>query len=335
MTDTEHDCSTDSHQPSQDVLTQTIGHMSTTEDEVSSSIRDGRMTVRHFFALCKRSLAGTFPSLSWIGLTQTSDMSRGTYASSPRQEILRTSAESRTLSSESAISKQTTQTYDLANAGPNHRFTVITDDGPVIVHNCVLGLGFQMGAPKFQMTLAKGALGGPPVHFSLEVCKGVVNSYRSINNRIMQGWQICANIIEDMAAGRKGSYGPLNWEANTIWLPNGMSLKYPDLKQAVGDKGWPEWTYQSGDRRKKIYGGMLCENIVQALARIIVGWQMLQISKKYRVVMTTHDEIVTLPKTAQADACIRFMAKWMSTPPSWCSDIPLNCEGGYAANYSK
>lgn len=200
---------------------------------------------------------------------------------------------------------------------------------------CVLGLGFQMGAPKFQMTLAKGALGGPPVHFSLEVCKGIVNSYRTINDRIMRGWQICANIIEDMAAGREGSYGPLNWEANTIWLPNGMSLKYPDLKQAVGDKGWPEWTYQSGDQRKKIYGGLLCENIVQALARIIVGWQMLQISKKYRVVMTTHDEIVTLPKTAQAEACIKFMAKWMSTPPPWCSDIPLNCEGGYAANYSK
>lgn len=200
---------------------------------------------------------------------------------------------------------------------------------------CVLGLGFQMGPAKLQITFAKGALGGPPVHFPLEQCKVIVNTYRMKNNKIQAGWKICQNIIEDMAAGREGSYGPLNWEANTIWLPNGMALKYPDLKKSMGDKGWEEWTYQAKDQRKKIYGGLLCENIVQALARIIVGWQMLQISRKYRVVMTTHDEVVAMPKAAQADACIKFMAKWMSTPPAWCSDIPLNCEGGYDDNYSK
>ena len=200
---------------------------------------------------------------------------------------------------------------------------------------CVLGLGFQMGAPKLQITFAKGALGGPPVHFPLEQCKMIVNTYRMKNHRIQAGWKICQNIIEDMAAGREGSYGPINWEANTIWLPNGMALKYPDLKKSMGDKGWEEWTYQAKDQRKKIYGGLLCENIVQALARIIVGWQMLQISRKYRVVMTTHDEVVAMPKATQADACIKFMAKWMSTPPAWCSDIPLNCEGGYDDNYSK
>lgn len=200
---------------------------------------------------------------------------------------------------------------------------------------CVLGLGFQMGPAKLQITFAKGALGGPPVHFPLEQCKVIVNTYRMKNNKIQAGWKICQNIIEDMAAGREGSYGPLNWEANTIWLPNGMALKYPDLKKSMGDKGWEEWTYQAKDQRKKIYGGLLCENIVQALARIIVAWQMLQISRKYRVVMTTHDEVVAMPKTAQAEACIKFMAKWMSTAPAWCSDIPLNCEGGYDARYSK
>ena len=200
---------------------------------------------------------------------------------------------------------------------------------------CVLGLGFQMGPAKLQITFAKGALGGPPVHFPLEQCKVIVNTYRMKNNKIQAGWKICQNIIEDMAAGREGSYGPLNWEANTIWLPNGMALKYPDLKKSMGDKGWEEWTYQAKDQRKKIYGGLLCENIVQALARIIVAWQMLQISKKYRIGMMTHDEIVAMPKTAQAEACIKFMAKWMSTAPGWCSDIPLACEGGYDARYSK
>jgi len=201
---------------------------------------------------------------------------------------------------------------------------------------CVLGLGFQMGAPKLQLTLAKGALGGPPVYFSLDQCKRIVNTYRQKNHCIEAGWRICSDIIEDMAADREGSFGPLSWEAETIWLPNGMCLKYPDLKKSVNDDtGWDEWTYQAKDIRKKIYGGLLCENIIQALARIIVMLQTLQISRKYRVVMSTHDEAVAIAKTREAQKCHDFMTKIMKTPPKWCATIPLNCEGGFAPNYSK
>lgn len=32
------------------------------------------------------------------------------------------------------------QVYDLKNAGPNHRFTIKTEAGPMIVHNCVQGI---------------------------------------------------------------------------------------------------------------------------------------------------------------------------------------------------
>lgn len=200
---------------------------------------------------------------------------------------------------------------------------------------CVLGLGFQMGAAKLQLTLAKGALGGPPVYFTLQECKTIINTYRRKNHKIQAGWEICKGIIEDMAAGRTGAHGPISWEANTIWLPNGMSLKYPDLKKRLNDEGWDEWTYASGDQRKKIYGGLLCENIVQALARIIVGCQMLIISRKYRVVMTTHDEVVTHVKAKLGPAATAFMLKVMKTPLAWCQDLPLYAEGGHDVNYSK
>ena len=205
---------------------------------------------------------------------------------------------------------------------------------------CVLGLGYQMGPAKLQMTLAKGALGGPPVFFSLDQCKHIINTYRRRNYKITQGWEVCKEIIEDMAAGRSGSHKVIHWggdgEGNGyIVLPNGMTLKYPDLRKAKGDKGWDEWTYQSGLMRKKIYGGLLCENLVQALARIIVGTQMLWIDKKYRAVMTTHDEAVAHAKKAQAEKCYQHMMKCMSAPLPWCMDIPLNCEGGWDVNYSK
>lgn len=148
--------------------------------------------------------------------------------------------------------------YDIANAGPRHRYTVSGN----LVLNCVLGLGYQMGAPKLQITLAKGALGGPPVYFELDKCHQIVNAYRRKNNQIEGGWKICSKIIEDMAAGVCGHHGPISWEKETLWLPNGMALKYPDLKKRQGDKGFDEWTYQGMLKntpvRKKIYGGLLC-----------------------------------------------------------------------------
>jgi DNA polymerase len=215
------------------------------------------------------------------------------------------------------------------------RITKADKDERFLGKVCVLGLGFQMGAAKLQLTLAKGALGGPPIFLSLAECKAIINTYRRANNKIRDGWDVCKGIIEDMAAGRTGAHGPISWEANTIWLPNGMALKYPDLRKRQNEEGWDEWTYQSGDQRKKIYGGLLCENLVQALARIIVGSQMLAISRKYRVVMTTHDEVSAHVKARLGPTAFAFMQKVMKTPLEWCKDIPLNCEGGFDVNYSK
>lgn len=205
----------------------------------------------------------------------------------------------------------------------------------------VLGLGYSMGADKFQMTLAKGALGGPRINFPREQCQFIVNTYRSLNFKISDGWKICTRIIEDMAAGASGEHKCIGWGGDGdgngwVMLPNGMFLKYPQLRKARNpEKGFEEWTYQSGDVRKKIYGGLLTENLIQALARIIVMEQMLMIDKKYRVVMTTHDEVVAHPKLREAEKCYQFMYQCMTTPLRWCLDIPLAAEGGWAENYSK
>jgi DNA polymerase len=138
-----------------------------------------------------------------------------------------------------------------------------------------------------------------------------------------------------MAAGRQGSYKCLSWDKEVIYLPNGMTLKYPDLKKSTNEDGFVEWTYRSGDIRKKIYGAMLCENIVQALARIIVFGQMLVINRKRRVVLTTHDEIGALAKVRESKKFLDFMIETMRTPPKWCLDIPLNAEGIAEPYYAK
>jgi hypothetical protein len=50
--------------------------------------------------------------------------------------------------------------------------------------------------------------------------------------------------------------------------------------------------YRSNKEYVSIYGGLLTENVIQALARVIVAEQMLEIADKWRVVTMTHDEVV-------------------------------------------
>lgn len=201
---------------------------------------------------------------------------------------------------------------------------------------CVLGLGYSMGGPKLQTTLALGTM-GPPVFLELDMCQKIVNMYRRQNFKIVAFWKVCERIIQDMIAGRPGEYKCLRWEKERIWLPNGMCLKYPKLAAHEGERGFVEYSYERKGIRTKIYGGLLCENIVQALSRIIIGDQLLELADGYgyRIVTTTHDEVVACVRTASAAKCFRTMLKVMTTPPAWCSELVLSAEGGWAENYSK
>lgn len=214
----------------------------------------------------------------------------------------------------------------------------VTGDQRFIGKICVLGLGYGMGAAKLQHTLAAGIM-GPPVEFSLEECQRIVNIYRSANYAIKDLWAMGDRIITDMSLGTSGSYGPLEWGAGFIRLPNGMFLQYPDLEceyyETSSGLQRSETTYRSRSGRTKLYGGILIENIVQALARIIVAEQMLECADITRVVTTTHDEIVAVHSICEAPRILERMIDIMSTPLEWCQDLPLSAEGGHARNYSK
>lgn len=203
---------------------------------------------------------------------------------------------------------------------------------------CVLGLGYGMGWPKFQATLKSGAM-GMAVELTDEQCKHAVNVYRSRNYKIRQLWKTMDGIIACMLTGTRGEFGPLTYGKGYIQLPNGLFLQYYGLHGEAevrhDDLVVTEATYLTRQGRSKIYGGLLTENVVQALARCIIAEQMLEISKKYRIVTMTHDEIVAVCPRKDADRCLRDMIHIMSTPPEWAQGLPLAAEGGWDINYSK
>jgi DNA polymerase family A len=206
-----------------------------------------------------------------------------------------------------------------------------------------LGLGFYMGAKRFQATLAAGIL-GPKMLVSLEFSQAVVNTYRRKNDMIRRLWNDMAVILYKMLC-KKSSKDPyagtdykiLEYDSETIWLPNGMGLHYPDLQATWNDNfsRFEDYSYRSNKTFEYIHPGLLTENIVQALARIIIAEQLLRIETKYRVVMTTHDELVALAPEAEAQACSNFIVAQMSIPPAWGEGLPLGAESGWARNYSK
>jgi DNA polymerase len=83
----------------------------------------------------------------------------------------------------------------------------------------------------------------------------------------------------------------------------------------------------------RIYGGKVIENVCQALARIVIGEQMLMVAKKYKVVMTVHDAIACIAPKEEVERAVEYVEMCMRIRPKWAPELPLNCEAGYGKNY--
>lgn len=213
---------------------------------------------------------------------------------------------------------------------------------------CVLGLGYQVGAAKLQHTLENGLI---RIALPLEECQRIVKLYRSSYDKIILLWRDCQKQIALMAEGYDGWVGvgthlKINGSEKSVELPNKMKLRYPGLIGQIGERGWLEYSYQKKQFRAKLYGGALTENIIQALARIIVSYQMCRIKQELdkmskekadgrtrRVVHMVHDEVIVVVPEDEAEDVKNMMETIMKTPPKWASDLPVSCESGIGRTY--
>ena len=118
-----------------------------------------------------------------------------------------------------------------------------------------------------------------------------------------------------------------------IQLPNGLYIRYPNLKHNTEDYTYGKYEYQSRKGTVSIWGGALVENVVQALARIIVGQQMLEVNKRYPVSLTVHDAAVCLVNEEDVDEALAWIVEVMSKPPIWAKGLPVACEANYGRTY--
>jgi len=83
----------------------------------------------------------------------------------------------------------------------------------------------------------------------------------------------------------------------------------------------------------RIYGGKCVENVCQALARIVIGEQMLMVAKNLRVVMTVHDAVGAIALEKEATQARDYVEACMRIRPKWAAALPLNCESKMGASY--
>jgi len=162
--------------------------------------------------------------------------------------------------------------------------------------------------------------------------KKIIDKYRDAAQPVKTFWEMCDALIKrSLVEGKPYTHKCLTFEKERIVLPSGLALRYPQLSGVADEKGRIQWTY--GDDKKKLYGGKLTENIVQAVARCVMTDGMLRIQKQYPCVLTVHDEVVALVPESEADDAENWVLAQMTMVPKYMPGIPLGAEAGHAKRY--
>lgn len=204
---------------------------------------------------------------------------------------------------------------------------------------CILGLGYGTGWRKLQHTLATAQ----PTSVSLpdEECQSIVKLYRDINDNIISLWKESDNMLAELANWDSrskefylGFHKALLVTREGIQLPNGLLIRYPKLHFDTTEEK-SQYKYKSRRGEISIWGGAVVENVVQALARIVVGEQMLAINEKYKVVLTVHDAAVIVVREEDKDEALEFITHIMSQAPDWAKGLPVACEAKWGHSYGE
>ena len=205
----------------------------------------------------------------------------------------------------------------------------------------VLALGYGGGVSALE------AMGGKRLGLTEDEEKEIVKLWRKSNPHIVRMWEIIEKAaITAIETGKtipvhRGAQIGRKYGMLTITLPSGRTLCYPRASVGVEyDDGWRgdhpiieyEGTNQLTKKWGKIrtYGGKLTENIVQAVARDILGIVILRAKAAgLNVVFHIHDEIIVEARNGQTLADVEQL---FSNPINWCRDLPLK-GAGYTTPY--
>lgn len=183
----------------------------------------------------------------------------------------------------------------------------------------VLGCGYGAGAKRF----------AEMYDMPLEEAEDAVSLYRESLAKVPRFWN-------NLDLRLKGA---MEKRVLSLDLPSGRSLSYPRLVEFLnrGRSNYLCRINRNGQLRKmNLWGGVLAENMSQALARDIFSHMMLEIDKAgIKIIFHVHDEVICECAEDSAEETLQKIIQIMSTPPEWIPDIPLGAEGAILTKYQK
>jgi DNA polymerase len=217
----------------------------------------------------------------------------------------------------------------------------------------VLGLGYGLGAANFYKKTLIAARGQgvtlPPQVFTEDLAQETVNAYRyDMYPEMPSGWRFLDQIVCGVFLGEPGRRSPgsdypflddvveFNYDTTSktafVGLPSGLDLAYQEPHEDANREVW----YTHGREKHKLYGAKLLENIVQALARIVVMHAGLRLAKRgYRWALQAHDELVFVVPDIDIDRAVATIQEEMTRVPSWAPGLPLSAETHVGKSYGE
>lgn len=205
----------------------------------------------------------------------------------------------------------------------------------------VLALGYGGGVAALE------AMGGSRMGLSEAEEKDIMLSWREANPHIVKFWATIEKAaVRALKTGEAteihcGIVVAKQWGMLTITLPSGRTICYPRATIGVekndgwrGDHEIIEYEGMNQVTKKwgkiRTYGGKLTENVVQAIARDILGIVILRAhAAGLNIVFHIHDEIVV---EAEAGQTLADVEKIFSETIDWCRELPLK-GAGYTTPY--
>jgi DNA polymerase I-like protein with 3'-5' exonuclease and polymerase domains len=188
------------------------------------------------------------------------------------------------------------------------------------IKQLALGLGYGMGAVKFS------SVAGVEPNEAMKL----TTLYRDKNKLITALWRKLQQGFDKSLEDKDRDF--------ELELASGRFLKYRQI--SGGEGGASAHIPRMGKMMKlSFWGGVFCENLVQATARDVFMHQCLQIEKAgIPVIMRIHDEAVCLVPKESAQERLNQIISIMSTAPDWAltpTPLPLAAEGSLSEVYKK
>ena len=251
-------------------------------------------------------------------------------------------------SSQTKINVGVRMVFDIAGAGPNQRFTIWSEDGPLIIHNCgyMLSAGAAFENKKTGEIEATGLLGYAwnmgVTQFTSDQSSLSVTTFRREFIEVKEYWYEIERAMRRCIKNRR----PVDFDhVRFVWddpfvrmvLPSGRSLFYADAEIRRVKAPWgdykPTITYMGLDDRKmwtrlSTHPGKITENADQAISRdLLMHGISIARRRGVDVRLHVHDQIIGLVKEDDAERQLAILIDSMEQRPKWAPDLPLGSEG--------